>query len=336
MERVAAELRQVAEDLGALGAELSRRRRVAALQLRSAVEAALRQLAMASTRFEIDVSWQRATPSPASLSLHRHYGSSSASRQHTPDTHRRPAGTLRAGHLTKLHESEEYEEEGGDEGKEEEEEDESEEEDDEGDLDERDDRSGRSSGRGGGGGGRSTAPLLLVEEGLLRTPHARAAGEDGAAFHQIGASGMDKVLFRLAANAGEPLLPLSQVASGGECARVMLALKSVPRAAEGGTPVCVFDEVDTGVGGPIGRAVGSSLRQLASSGLQVAVFADRHVKVAKRSATDGRMETTGLHLSDQQSREEEIAHMLGLDVAAAQQLFSSVDSSSPPLDDSRN
>src|SRR5699024_6874783 len=68
----------------------------------------------------------------------------------------------------------------------------------------------------------------------------------------IDATGFDRITFYLAANAGEELRPLARVASGGETARLMLALKSILSDADD-TPILVFDEVDVGVGGRSGQ-----------------------------------------------------------------------------------
>lgn len=99
--------------------------------------------------------------------------------------------------------------------------------------------------------------------------------------------GGDAVTFLLAANPGEPARPLARAASGGELARTMLALRLVCRAS---APTLVFDEVDAGIGGEAGTAVGRLLAVLASSHqvlcvthlAQVAAFADRQIVVTKR------------------------------------------------------
>ncbi|HEX2040751.1 MAG TPA: DNA repair protein RecN, partial [Acidimicrobiales bacterium] len=98
----------------------------------------------------------------------------------------------------------------------------------------------------------------------------------------------DRVAFLLGANPGEPALPLSKVASGGELARTMLALRLALRD-DAGAPTVVFDEVDAGIGGTAALAVGRSLAALAGDLQvlvvthlpQVAAFADRQVVVRK-------------------------------------------------------
>jgi len=138
-----------------------------------------------------------------------------------------------------------------------------------------------------------------------------ARGEDG-----WGLSGADRVEFLLSANAGEPLQPISRVASGGELSRVMLALKSVLAEADE-VPVLVFDEIDMGVGGAVAAAIGKRLRTLGRFHQvfcithlpQVASQAQHHLCVEK-SQVKNRTLTTVQSLSGLQ-REGEIARMLG-------------------------
>ncbi|MCB9371364.1 MAG: DNA repair protein RecN [Microthrixaceae bacterium] len=123
----------------------------------------------------------------------------------------------------------------------------------------------------------------------------------------------DDVAFTLAANPGAALLPLAKVASGGELARTMLALRLVLTA---GPPVLVFDEVDAGVGGAAALAVGRSLAALGADHQvlvvthlpQVAAFADAQVAVAK--ADDGSVTTTQVAVLDEAARVVELARML--------------------------
>lgn len=127
-----------------------------------------------------------------------------------------------------------------------------------------------------------------------------------------GIAGRD-VVFRFAANPGMSLQPLAKVASGGELARAMLALRLVLTE---GPPVLVFDEVDAGIGGAAAVAVGRSLGAIASDHqvlvvthlAQVAAWADSHVvvdKVAKRNST-----TTTIAVVDDETRVTELARML--------------------------
>ncbi len=143
---------------------------------------------------------------------------------------------------------------------------------------------------------------------------------DGAVFDvaleplaALGAHGAEEVVFRLAANVGEPAASLASVASGGELARVMLALHTV---AGSDRPVLAFDEVDAGVGGSTGRAVGRLLRRLARDRqvlvvthlAQVAAFADHHLRVDK-VAEAGRTVTRITPLTGEE-RVRELARML--------------------------
>ena len=136
--------------------------------------------------------------------------------------------------------------------------------------------------------------------------------------------GWDFVDCRIATNAGEPLKPLEQIASGGELSRVMLALKvSVEEGAARGqkrrTPVprtLVFDEIDIGIGGRAAEAVGQKLKELSRAQQvlcvthlpQIAAFADQHFLVEKQER-QGKTKTSVRLLSDEE-RTEEVARML--------------------------
>jgi len=124
---------------------------------------------------------------------------------------------------------------------------------------------------------------------------------------------MDQVEFLFSANAGHDPLPLSRVASGGELARVMLALRLVLTA---GPETLVFDEVDAGIGGRAALTVGESLCRLGADHQvlvvshlpQVAAFADRHVVVHKSDDGSGVMSTA--LVADDDARVVELARML--------------------------
>jgi len=111
---------------------------------------------------------------------------------------------------------------------------------------------------------------------------------------QLSTSGQDEIEFQFAPNPGEPAKPLRAIASSGEMARVMLALKTV-LAAEDEIPVLVFDEVDANVGGETANAVGEKMQQIALKRQvfcithlpQVAAAADAHYVVSK-SVKNGR------------------------------------------------
>lgn len=121
------------------------------------------------------------------------------------------------------------------------------------------------------------------------------------------------VAFELAANPGSPLQALAKVASGGELARAMLALRSVLSEAP---PVLVFDEVDAGIGGEAGFAVGRSLSHLGDRHQvlvvthlpQVAAFADAHLAVTKRQGDDETI--SEIRLLDSDGQLIELARML--------------------------
>ena len=129
--------------------------------------------------------------------------------------------------------------------------------------------------------------------------------------------GGDDIEFLIATNPGEPLLPLSKIASGGELSRIMLALRSVLNDHDGVDTV-IFDEIDTGVSGKTSRKIGIKLKETAKSGTQVlcvthsaqiASLADNHYRITKHER-DGRAETDVL-LLDTDERVDEIARILG-------------------------
>ena len=128
----------------------------------------------------------------------------------------------------------------------------------------------------------------------------------------------DDVAFLLAANPGAPLLPLARVASGGELARAMLALRLVLTEAP---ETLVFDEVDAGVGGAAAVAVGRNLAALGERHqvlvvthlAQVAALAQRQVVVAKHVA-DGQTRATARVVTGD-DRVDEVARMLSGDEA---------------------
>ncbi|KVD75798.1 DNA repair protein RecN [Burkholderia sp. ABCPW 14] len=132
-----------------------------------------------------------------------------------------------------------------------------------------------------------------------------------------GAHGLEQVEFRVAGHAGVPLRPLAKVASGGELARISLALAVIASAASP-TPTLIFDEVDTGIGGGVAEVVGRLLHQLGQMRQvlcvthlpQVAARGDHHFQVAKGQGGDGGTVSTVVPL-DRASRIEEVARMLG-------------------------
>jgi len=133
---------------------------------------------------------------------------------------------------------------------------------------------------------------------------------------EINLTGLDAAEFQFSPNVGEPLKPLRAIASSGEMARVMLALKTV-LAAQDEIPVLVFDEVDANVGGETANAVGEKMKQIAAQRQvlcithlpQVAAPADAHYVVTKQ-VKDGRT-ISEITLLDKKSRVTELARMLG-------------------------
>ena len=164
----------------------------------------------------------------------------------------------------------------------------------------------------------------------LRAERARAAGPFAAAVadelrgmgvgdeftvevreREPGPTGPDEVVFLIRPNAGVPLAPLHETASGGELSRIALAI-----AAVAGGPTMVFDEIDAGVGGQTAHAVGETLRRLAERAQvetithlpQIASLADRHFRVEK---VPGDPTVTRIHELAADERRGELERMLG-------------------------
>ena len=141
---------------------------------------------------------------------------------------------------------------------------------------------------------------------------------------RFDSTGVDRVEFLISANPGEPLRPLAKVASGGETARLMLAIKEVLSSADR-VPTLVFDEVDAGIGGRIAEAVGMRLwslgrrhQVLAVTHLpQIACYGDVHFKVSKH-LSGGRTITRVVPVQDEQ-RVLELSQMLGADTRATRE-----------------
>jgi DNA repair protein RecN (Recombination protein N) len=132
---------------------------------------------------------------------------------------------------------------------------------------------------------------------------------------QWGPHGVDRIAFEVATNPGAEPGPIGRIASGGELARFMLALKVV-LAGSGSAPTLVFDEVDSGIGGATAAAVGERLARLSRSrqllvvthSPQVAAQAHHHWRVEKSAGKGGA--STGAVALDRPARREEIARML--------------------------
>ena len=139
-----------------------------------------------------------------------------------------------------------------------------------------------------------------------------------------GSSGQDKVSFLFSANTSTPLQPVSQVASGGEIARVMLSLKAMISGAVK-LPTIIFDEIDTGVSGKMAEKMAEIMQEMGSHDRQVisithlpqiAALGSTHYKVSKKETAQGT--TTGMTMLTADERVREIAQMLsGSDVSEA-------------------
>jgi DNA repair protein RecN (Recombination protein N) len=139
-----------------------------------------------------------------------------------------------------------------------------------------------------------------------------------------GPDGLERVEFWVRTNPGTRPGPLMKVASGGELARFLLALKVV-LADRGSAPTLIFDEIDTGVGGATADAIGARLAQL-SSGVQViavthapqvAARAERHYLISKDALAKGKRVATRVTELEAERRREEIARMLaGAEITA--------------------
>ena len=133
---------------------------------------------------------------------------------------------------------------------------------------------------------------------------------------ELSANGSDQVAFYMSANAGEALKSMSKVASGGELARIMLAMKNV-LAEQDRVQTLIFDEVDTGVSGRAAQKVAEKLRSVAKSKQvlcvthlpQLAALGDTHLLIAKEER-DGRTYTT-VNPLDFDGRKRELARIIG-------------------------
>ena len=154
-----------------------------------------------------------------------------------------------------------------------------------------------------------------VEFQVEETSDGVYVDEQRLAFDQ---SGIDQAEFLISANPGEPLKPMVKVASGGETARLMLALKTALTAVDA-TPTLIFDEIDQGIGGRVGEIVGRKLWGLTAAAdhqvivvthlPQLAGYGDVHFRVLKQ-VKEGRT-ITAVHILDGNGRIEELAAMLG-------------------------
>ena len=158
------------------------------------------------------------------------------------------------------------------------------------------------------------APLKLERAQFTTDIESEAEGPDG----------LDRVEFWVRTNPGTRPGPMMKVASGGELARFLLALKVV-LADRGSAPTLVFDEIDTGVGGATADAIGVRLARLAARAQviavthapQVAARADRHYLISKDALAKGKRVATRVAELEDERRREEIARMLaGAEITA--------------------
>jgi DNA repair protein RecN (Recombination protein N) len=151
----------------------------------------------------------------------------------------------------------------------------------------------------------------------LRLERAQFVTEIASDAEAAGPSGFDRIEFWVRTNPGTRPGPLMKVASGGELARFLLALKVV-LADRGSAPTLVFDEIDTGVGGAVADAIGVRLARLSdrvqvltvTHAPQVAARADRHYLISKDSFDRGKRVATRVNEVAAERRRDEIARML--------------------------
>ena len=155
---------------------------------------------------------------------------------------------------------------------------------------------------------------LLHELAQLSMEHTRFAVQFGE--KQATAQGMDDVEFYMSANPGQPLRSLSEIASGGEMSRIMLAFKTVLAQNEHiGT--LIFDEIDTGIGGNIVVKVAEKLKLVSqyaqvicvTHSPQIAAKADLHLQIQKHTTEDSTI--TSVQALDDEASIYELARMLG-------------------------
>jgi DNA repair protein RecN (Recombination protein N) len=149
---------------------------------------------------------------------------------------------------------------------------------------------------------------------------ALTSGTIDVALHELnepGARGAERAEFLFAANAGEPSRPLARIASGGERSRVLLALIAALASERDASAALIFDEIDAGIGGATGGAVGARIGRLSRNGqvvcvthlAQLAAWAGRHYLLRKREES-GRTEIAVEEIVSDAGRVSELARML--------------------------
>lgn len=134
--------------------------------------------------------------------------------------------------------------------------------------------------------------------------------------NDLSESGKDSLEFYIATNAGEPLKPLTKIASGGELSRIMLSIKNV-LADNDNVDTLIFDEVDTGISGSAAQKVGQKLKQVSKGRqiicvthlAQVAAYADNHLLISK--STEGGKTFTSVESLEKEGRVNELARIMG-------------------------
>ena len=129
-------------------------------------------------------------------------------------------------------------------------------------------------------------------------------------------NGCDNVEFLISVNTGEPLKPLSKIASGGEMSRIMLAIKTI-FADSDPVDTLIFDEIDTGVSGRAAQKIAEKINKIAKNKqilcithlAQIAAMADTHFLIEKN--TDSQHTYTEVSLLDESSRKNELARIIG-------------------------
>ncbi len=158
---------------------------------------------------------------------------------------------------------------------------------------------------------------LLPELGDLGMPNAAFSADFQTLSGEIpSAGGTDSVEFLLSTNRGEPVKPLSKVASGGELSRIMLSFKSVLADLDG-IPTMVFDEIDSGISGQVGTALAVKMRQIAQNHQvlcithlpQIAAYANHQYYVYKEET--GERTRSNAVLLQEHERAREIARIMG-------------------------
>ncbi|WP_110927489.1 DNA repair protein RecN [Bacillus massiliglaciei] len=157
---------------------------------------------------------------------------------------------------------------------------------------------------------------LYMEKAVFEAHfHQIAKSYDEFSDRDIGRTGLDVMEFYISTNPGEPLKPLSKIASGGELSRIMLALKSIFSKHQGITSI-IFDEVDTGVSGRVAQSIAEKIFKVAAGSQvlcishlpQVAAMADTHLFIAK-NVREGRTNTSVTPLQ-QDEKIKEIGRMI--------------------------